>query len=50
MSTETYRTIIEQIARRKSSALSVFTDFCRIVACALANQTREDEYFEAIKG
>jgi len=28
----------------------VFADFCRMVACALANQTREDEYFQAIKG
>lgn len=50
MSTETYQAIIEQIARRKSSTLTVFADFCRIVACTLAAQTREDEYFEAIKG
>lgn len=50
MSTETYRTIIERIARHKSSTLTVFADFCRMVACALAAGTREEEYFEAIKG
>lgn len=50
MSTENYRSIIEQIARRKSTTVTVFADFCRMVACALAMQTREDEYFEAIKG
>ncbi|MEO0510821.1 MAG: N-6 DNA methylase [Verrucomicrobiota bacterium] len=50
MPEETYRTIIEQIARRKSSSVTVFADFCRMVACALAMQTREEEYFEAIKG
>jgi len=46
---KSYRTIIEQIARTRSSALTVFADFCRISACALAAQTREEEYFEAIK-
>ena len=46
---ETYRTLIEQIALTKSSATSVFADFCRISACVLAAQTREEEYFEAIK-
>lgn len=50
MPEETYRTIIEQIARRKSSSVTVFADFCRMVACALAMQTREEEYFETIKG
>ena len=49
MPQETYRTIIEQISRTKSSAVTVFADFCRISACALAAQTREEEYFEAIK-
>lgn len=49
MPQETYRTIIEKIARTKSSAASVFTDFCRISACAVAAQTREEEYFEIIR-
>ncbi len=46
---ETYRTILEEIARNKSSILSVFSDFCRMSACALAAGTREEEYFEVIK-
>ncbi len=49
MADETYRTIIEQIARTKSSTITVFADFCRIAACCFAAGTREDEYFEAIK-
>lgn len=47
---EDFRGIIEGLARTRSSVTSVFGDFCRMVACALANQTREDEYFQAIKG
>jgi len=49
MPDETYRTIIERIARTKSSSLTVFADFCRIAACCLAAGSREDEYFETIK-
>lgn len=48
MPDETYRSILEGIARRKSSIVTVFADFCRIAACASALQTREEEYFEAI--
>lgn len=49
MADETYRNIIEKIARTKSSSVSVFADFCRIVACCLVAGAREDEYFAAIK-
>ncbi|MEM7146336.1 MAG: N-6 DNA methylase [Verrucomicrobiota bacterium] len=49
MPDETYRDIINDIARTKSSAVTVFSDFCRMAACALAANSREDEYFEAIK-
>ena len=49
MADETYRTIIEKIARSRSSALTVFIDFCRIAACCFAAGGREDEYFETIK-
>lgn len=49
MADETYRSIIERIARTKSSQLNVFTDFCRMTACCLAVGSREEEYFEVIK-
>ncbi|WP_411845708.1 N-6 DNA methylase [Roseibacillus persicicus] len=49
MPDENFRTILQSIARQKSSIVTVFADFCRIAACASALQTREDEYFEAIK-
>ena len=49
MANKTYRTIIEKIARTKSSSLTVFADFCRISACTLSAGAREEEYFEAIK-
>lgn len=49
MPKDTYRSIIERIARYKSSSVTVFADFCRMAACALAAGSREDEYFEAIK-
>jgi hypothetical protein len=39
-----YRTVIESIARTKSSQLQVFADFCKIAACALALNSREEEY------
>ncbi|MGC6583210.1 MAG: N-6 DNA methylase [Akkermansiaceae bacterium] len=29
--------------------MSVFSDFCRVAACAVALQTREEEYFEVVK-
>lgn len=49
MPQQTYRTIIEKIAFSHSSVAIVFTDFCRIVACSLALQTREEEYLEVIR-
>lgn len=49
MPTETYRTLIEQIARTKSSTLTVFADFCRVSACALSMGSREPEYLEVAK-
>lgn len=44
-----YRKIIEEIARRKSAAVTVFADFCKISACALAMGRREEEYLEVAK-
>ncbi len=44
-----YRKIIEEIARRKSAAVTVFADFCKISACALAVGRREEEYLEVAK-
>lgn len=41
--------IIGQIARTKSSYTEVFSDFCRITACAYALETREEEYLEVVK-
>ncbi len=41
---KTYRNIIEDLARRRSSTLTVFSDFCRMSACALAAGTRDKEY------
>lgn len=49
MPEQTYRSIIERIARIHSSPVTVFGDFCRISACALAAGGREEEYKEAIK-
>lgn len=49
MPIETYRTLIEQIARTKSSTLAVFSDFCRVSACALAMGDREPEYLDVAK-
>jgi len=45
----TYRTILEKIAFSHSSAAIVFADFCRMAACTLAMQTREEEYLETIR-
>ncbi len=44
-----FRLMIDEIARTKSSAVEVFSDFCRMVACSLALQTREEEYLEVAK-
>lgn len=44
MSNADYRTTINSIARTKSSQLQVFADFCKIAACALALNSREEEY------
>ena len=41
--------LLDPIARRKSSPLDVFRDFVTMSACALAVQTREEEYLEAAK-
>ena len=49
MPEKTYRTILEKIAFTHSSPAIVFADFCRMAACALAMQTREDEYLEVIR-
>ena len=49
MPQKNYRAIIEKIAFTHSSSAIVFTDFCRIVACTLAMQTREEEYLEVIR-
>jgi type I restriction-modification system DNA methylase subunit len=44
-----YRTVIEEISRRRSATVTVFADFCRMAACCLAMQTREEEYLEVAK-
>lgn len=44
-----YRKTIEEIARRKSSTLTVFADFCKMSACALAMGKREEEYLEVAR-
>ena len=44
-----FRAIIEDIARTRSSPFEVFTDFVRMAACALAAQTREEEYLAVAK-
>jgi hypothetical protein len=46
---ETYRTVVEQLARTKSSSLTVFADFCRVAACALAMGSREVEYLDVAR-
>jgi len=46
---ETFRTVIEQIARTKSSTVGVFSDLCRVAACALAMGSREKEYLEVAR-
>lgn len=46
MGHENYLSILKKIVLTQSSQLGVFTDFCRMAACALAGQTREEEYLE----
>jgi N-6 DNA Methylase len=46
MSYGNYRSIIESIARTRSSQVQIFADFCRMSACALSLNTREGEYLE----
>lgn len=45
-----FRSILRELAHARSSIGVVFRDFCRVVACCLAMETREDEYKEAIRG
>ncbi|MEM6260707.1 MAG: N-6 DNA methylase [Planctomycetota bacterium] len=45
-----FREVLRGLARERASLSAVFADFCRITACCLAAQTREDEYLQAIKG
>ena len=47
---EDFRKILGQLARRKSDLLTVYKDFCRMAACSLALQSREEEYLEVAKG
>ena len=44
-----FRVILRDLARSRSSIGGVFRDFCRVTACCLAAQTREDEYLQTIK-
>ena len=51
-----FRDTINEVARTRGSAVTVFGDFCKMVACALAPRDasglsiREAEYMETIKG
>lgn len=49
MTHETYRSIIETIARTRSSQLQVFSDFCRLSTCSLSLGQREEEFHEIAK-
>ncbi|MEO5913335.1 MAG: N-6 DNA methylase [Luteolibacter sp.] len=44
-----FRKFINEIASRKSAAVTVFADFCRMSACALAAGSREEEYLEVAR-
>jgi len=46
---EDYRKIIVELSRERGGSLEVFSDFCRIAACTLACETREEEYLEVSK-
>lgn len=45
-----FRQVLNALAASRSSIATVFSDFCRVTACCLAMQAREDEYLDAIKG
>lgn len=40
--------MLENLARQRSSINEVFVDFCRVVACCMAAQTREEEYLDVV--
>ena len=44
-----FRKIVASIARSRNSPFETFTDFVCMAACALANQTREEEYLSVAK-
>lgn len=44
-----FRKILEAIAQKHSSIVEIFTDFACMSACALAMQSREDEYMSVAK-
>lgn len=46
MPDESFRTVLESLARARSSTVAIFSDFCRLVACCVASGTREKEYLE----
>ena len=39
-----FRKSLERLACKHGAVPEVFTDFVALVACSLANQTREEEY------
>lgn len=49
MPDQNFRKIIEELARKRSATVTVFSDFCRMSACALAMGTREEEYLSVAK-
>lgn len=50
MPDESFRTVIESLARTRSSSVGIFSDFCRLAACCVAAGTREPEYLEVARG
>lgn len=44
-----FRDTINDVARTRGSAVTVFGDFCKVVACALSAGQRESEYMEVMK-
>ena len=46
---EPFQQSLETIAKTKSSIVSVYSDIVKMAACAVACQTREDEYLQTIK-
>ena len=44
-----FRKIVASIARSRNSPFETFTDFVCMAACALANQTRDEEYLSVAK-